>query len=161
VAPLFCSRWLRPHDERDRFPPWLFAAALLAAVCGLAYWSLGHLLPADWTAGKFWIRSLRVAIGAMLVGGILVVVAVIFWIAPAFDRLYEWCAERYERGLRYCLGRRLAVLVLVLLCLVPCFLAFRFIGEELFPEVDAGEFTVHLRASGGPNVKETERRVAQ
>jgi multidrug efflux pump subunit AcrB len=40
-------------------------------------------------------------------------------------------------------------------------LAFRSVGQELFPEVDASEFTIHLRAVGGPRVEETERQVAE
>ena len=87
---------------------------------------------------KFWIRSLRVAICAVIVGGLLVAVALIFWIAPAFDRLYEWCAARYERGLRFCLGRRLLVLAVVLLCLPLGYKSYRDQARALDAAAPAG-----------------------
>jgi multidrug efflux pump subunit AcrB len=65
----------------------------------------------------------------------------------------------YERVLRVCLSWRLAVVILLLACLVPAVWSFSHIGQELFPEVDSSEFTVHVRASGGPRVEETERQV--
>jgi len=33
------------------------------------------------------------------------------------------------------------------------------LGQELFPEVDSSEFTIHLRAAGGPRVETTERKI--
>jgi multidrug efflux pump subunit AcrB len=53
------------------------------------------------------------------------------------------------------------VLLLLGAVVVPTALALRKVGQELFPEVDAGEFTVHVRATGGPRVEETERQVAE
>src|SRR5207245_743285 len=100
-----------------------------------------------------------------IVSGILIVLApligLLFWIAPSFDRLYERFASAYEACLRFCLRRRLAVVALLVAVLVPAVWGFSHIGQELFPEVDAGEFTVHMRATGGPRVEETERQVAE
>jgi multidrug efflux pump subunit AcrB len=85
----------------------------------------------------------------------------LFWIAPRFDRLYERFAAAYEGCLRFCLRRRLAVVAVLVAVVVPAVWGFGHIGQELFPEVDAGEFTVHMRATGGPRVEETERQVAE
>src|SRR5262249_57676318 len=38
-------------------------------------------------------------------------------------------------------------------------LCFPRIGQELFPEVDSSEFTIHLRATGGPRVETTEQKI--
>ncbi|HXL20578.1 MAG TPA: efflux RND transporter permease subunit, partial [Streptosporangiaceae bacterium] len=46
-------------------------------------------------------------------------------------------------------------------CLVPAVWCFLRTGRELFPEVDASEFTVHLRLTGGPRVEATEERVSE
>jgi multidrug efflux pump subunit AcrB len=82
-------------------------------------------------------------------------------IAPAFDRFYERLGSVYERALRFCLRWRYAVLLLVAGVAIPAWFAFGRVGQELFPEVDAGEFTVHMRATGGPKVEETERQVTE
>jgi multidrug efflux pump subunit AcrB len=92
---------------------------------------------------------------------VVLVMAVLFWIAPAFHRLFEAVARGYEWLLRFGLRRRAVVLLAVLAAVVPAvFLAPR-LGQELFPEVDASEFTVHMRASGGPRVEETEDQVRE
>ena len=83
----------------------------------------------------------------------------LFRIAPVFDRFFEGFTRRYERALAFCLRRRLAVAGVLAACLVPAVMAFLHTGEELFPEVDSSDFTVHLRATGGPRVEETERKV--
>jgi multidrug efflux pump subunit AcrB len=44
---------------------------------------------------------------------------------------------------------------------LPAAWAYQHTGKELFPEVDTGEFTIHLRAVGGPRVEETERMTAE
>src|SRR5262249_38406566 len=108
-------------------------------------------------------RGLAVLGGAC--GGILVALAPVIlllnWIAPWFDRFYERAAGLYERSLRVGLRRRWTVLVLLAAVLLPTGWAFTHIGQELFPEVDSSEFTVHMRAAGGPRVEETERQVGE
>jgi multidrug efflux pump subunit AcrB len=73
---------------------------------------------------------------------------------------YENGASIYERTLRICLRWRVAVILLVLAAVVPTLWCYNRVGQELFPEVDSSEFTVHVRANGGPRVEETERQVA-
>jgi multidrug efflux pump subunit AcrB len=100
-----------------------------------------------------------VAGSAAVAGGGVVAVALLFWTARPFDRLFAAATAVYERALRFGLRWRLAVLGLLLAALVPAAWAFAGLGHELFPEVDSGEFTLHLRAPGGPRVEETERQV--
>jgi multidrug efflux pump subunit AcrB len=76
-----------------------------------------------------------------------------------FDRFFERVTAAYEWVLRLCLRLRWAVVVLVAACVVPAVWCFLHTGQELFPEVDASEFTVHLRLTGGPRVEATEERV--
>jgi multidrug efflux pump subunit AcrB len=175
VSPLLCSKYLRPHGGApERFPRWLFWVALLAAVPCLAvlvaaevaeYY--GGVLPAGVAEALEWpLLALPrwgqyAVVGGAAVGGLTVLVALLFWLAPAFDRLFERCTNGYERVLRLCLRRKWAVAVLVLAAVVPAALGFLRLGQELFPEVDASEFTVHLRATGGPRVETTEEQIAQ
>ena len=87
-------------------------------------------------------------------------ILLLLWIAPVFDRLFERFTNSYARLLAFCLKHRWVVVGLLVVSLIPAALAYRGIGQELFPEVDAGEFTVHMRVAGGPRVEETERQVA-
>jgi multidrug efflux pump subunit AcrB len=169
VSPLFCARHLRPRAEPERFPPWLFVLALLAAGLGLAVWLAGVWLPLDKLlfgrlapGARVWgLRSYQGTLLAGLGGAVLAAVGLLFWFAPVFDRFFEAFAAGYERVLRFGLRWRVAVLLLLVGLIVPAYFTFRGVGQELFPEVDAGEFTVHLRATGGPRVEETERQVEE
>jgi multidrug efflux pump subunit AcrB len=175
VSPLLCSRYLCSQHARERFPLWLFLAALIVSVTCLALPALQYfgpgllegLLPQriqDAVLWPFlelpsWAQQLMVGAGA--VAAVLVTVALLLWVSPGFDRFFEKATLVYERALRFCLRRRLAVVGLLVLCLIPAGWCLTGIGQELFPEVDTSEFTIHLRATGGPRVETTERQVAE
>jgi multidrug efflux pump subunit AcrB len=162
VSPLYCSRYLRSHEEREGMPVWLLLAGLVLAAGGLGVPILAHRVPA--VAGPFLNLpqgAQRAVVGAGAVGGLFALVVLLFWISPLFDRLFTGFTAVYERSLRFCLRRRLAVVAALAACLVGAYLCFYKTGQELFPEVDASEFTIHLRASGGPRVETTENQVAE
>jgi multidrug efflux pump subunit AcrB len=166
VSPVCCALLLRPPRQRERFPRWLLLPALAVGVAGLALWLAGRLLPllpdrlspAGLRAVLWLARAGAVAAAA---GSGVAVLALLFWTATAFERLFEHVTAAYEWLLRRGLRRRLAVLALLAAAAVPAGLDFRRTGQELFPEVDSGEFTVHVRLTGGPRVEETERQVAE
>ena len=166
VSPLYCSRYLRARHEGERFPAWLFAAGAGLAAVGLAAWLGGRWLApaleqlAGWQrTGLIWLY--RVALAAGVGGGLVAAVGLLFRVSPAFDRLFARLTDGYSAALRLCLRWRVLVVVLLLAALLPAALGFRQLGQELFPEVDSGEFTVHMRARGGPRVEETERLTEQ
>ncbi|MCC6416671.1 MAG: efflux RND transporter permease subunit [Gemmataceae bacterium] len=171
VSPLYCSRYLRPHHEKEHFPRWLVLAALPTAAVGLGVPALAQWAPdvlpealADAVAWPFLNlhpAAQQVVIGVGAVAALTVLVAVTFWIAPAFDRLFEAATRVYERVLRIGLRWRVAVVGLVVAATVPAIWCFQHIGQELFPEVDTSEFTIHLRAKGGPRVETTERQITE
>jgi multidrug efflux pump subunit AcrB len=166
VSPLYCARHLKPHHVKERFPVWLFVPAVVLGLAGLAAWLVPHWisLPVDRLTPRM-RQVATIAYQAVVVGGMggggVILVAVLFWIGPWFDRLFEKLTGVYEFALRLCLRLRLTVLLLVAVLLVPALFAARGINQELFPEVDAGEFTIHMRATGGPRVEETERQVGE
>jgi multidrug efflux pump subunit AcrB len=171
VSPLYCSKFLRAHEERGEFPRWLLLSGCLAALAGLGLpvvlqeleahssgdmknlfaWPFVHL--------PSWVQMLWMAIGAL--AAVTAATGVIYRVAPAFDRSFELGARSYERALRFCLHRRVAVAAVVLGGVLVAVWCFGHIGQELFPEVDASEFTLHLRLKGGPRVEATEERVTQ
>lgn len=173
VSPLYNSRFLRPHHEHEHFPRWLLVAALLAALLGLGPALLAHaaltasFLPETLGHALAWPFEMlplglqRVLVGVGGLGAFLTVLALVFYVAPAFNRWFERLAAAYEHALGWCLQRRAALLGLVALAIVPGVLSFTRVGQELFPEVDSSEFTVHLRAKGGPRVEATEDKVRQ
>lgn len=170
VSPLYCARVLRPHHEPEPFPWRIFRYALVIGLVGMALWLVqrwdllgagkgrlpfgGRLLPGLASAG-----ALAGSIGLGIVA-LLPVIAFLFWVAPRFDRAYERFATVYESILRTSMRRWVLVLIIVAALIVPTVWANRWVGQELFPEVDTSEFTIHMRAPGGPRVEETERQVA-
>lgn len=76
-----------------------------------------------------------------------------------FDRGFFTFTRRYERLLSGALRNRGKVLTAVgLLFLGSLSLAF-FIGREFFPQVDAGQITIHVRAPSHSRLDATERRI--
>ena len=79
----------------------------------------------------------------------------------AFDRGFERVKERYRIWLATFIGRRglalvcVAILILLSLGLLPI------VGEDFFPNVDAGMMRLHLRAPTGTRVEHTEYLVDQ
>jgi multidrug efflux pump subunit AcrB len=171
VSPLFMSRLRRSAGAGERFPWRFFALALVSALVGLGAWlaapSIGARLSLDrlpWH-GRVLGGVYQATLAVGICGGILValapIIGLLLWLAPPFNRLYEAGALGYEHVLRVLLRWRLAVVFVLLASLLPAGWCLSRIGQELFPEVDASEFTIHLRARGGPRVETTEEQVAE
>src|SRR5262249_37640969 len=137
-----------------------------AGVLGLTAWLIFTWLPLP--LDRLPVRQRQIVLGgyqALLIGGIagggVLGLAVLFQVAPLFNFFFEKFTAVYEFLLRGRLRLRWAVLLLLAAAVVPAWLVTREIGQELFPEVDASEFTIHMRAAGGPRVEETERQVRE
>ncbi len=79
-----------------------------------------------------------------------------------FDRQFERLRSAYQGLLGWALEHRVVTLVVLLgfaLGSLPL-LALR-LGEDFFPNVDAGQFRLHVRAPSGTRVEETERVFGQ
>ena len=68
--------------------------------------------------------------------------------------------QRYEAVLAFCLRHRLKVLAFVLTLFVGSLCLFPFIGREFFPQVDAGQITMYVRAPSNLRLDANEKRVA-
>src|SRR5262249_19722211 len=118
VSPLMCARFLRAHAgrgphgiQRERFPRWLFVFSLaLAALGGSAGPALNWVrLPLEGmpVRGRRWLLAGGEGlIAGGLAGATVAAAAVIFWVAPAFDRWFEAFTRRYERALDWTLKHR-------------------------------------------------------
>lgn len=78
-----------------------------------------------------------------------------------FNRLFERFRSAYESLLSWALDHRwITVTGLVGFAIGSLALAPR-IGQDFFPEVDAGQFRLHVRAPSGTRIEETERIFGQ
>lgn len=74
-----------------------------------------------------------------------------------FNLRFERLRESYRNALAWSLEhRRLVVGVFTLFC-IGSFALLPFIGEDFFPQVDAGQIRLHVRAPVGTRIEETER----
>ncbi len=73
-----------------------------------------------------------------------------------FNSAFENFRKRYQRGLGWVLSHAgfslgcFAMFAVISSCLIP------FIGQDFFPQVDAGTFRLHVRAPAGTRIEEVE-----
>ncbi|MBC8089500.1 MAG: efflux RND transporter permease subunit [Phycisphaerae bacterium] len=77
-----------------------------------------------------------------------------------FDVAFERFRLRYRAALVSALASRRSITTVFALGVVASFALLPFVGQNFFPEVDAGQMRLHLRAPPGTRVEETEQMVA-
>ncbi len=75
----------------------------------------------------------------------------------AFDRWFEAFRDGYRQLLTSLVRRRVVVMPAVLLASLSAFLLLPWLGQDFFPDIDSGQFILHLRASTGTRIEETAR----
>ncbi len=86
---------------------------------------------------------------------------VVWRIHSAFNKRFEKMREGYKDRLTWVLNHRLAVsAVFVIFCAVS-FCLFPFIGRDFFPQVDAGQFRLHVRVPPSTRLEETAKIFSQ
>ena len=86
---------------------------------------------------------------------------IIWRIGERFNHVFEKLHAAYGRSLAWALAHRLVVCaVFVIFCIVS-FALFPFLGRDFFPSVDAGQFSLHVRAPAGTRLEETALRFSQ
>jgi multidrug efflux pump subunit AcrB len=78
-----------------------------------------------------------------------------------FERLLGRLVAVYERVLRAALRRRTGVLSSVGALFVGSGTLFLFLGQELFPQVDAGQIVITMRVPTGTRLEKTEENVIE
>jgi len=74
-----------------------------------------------------------------------------------FEHAFERWRGNYKGWLGICLHHRAWLAVGVLGAAAASFLLVPWIGQDFFPKVDSGQFTLHLRAPTGTRIEETAR----
>ncbi|MCU1274879.1 MAG: AcrB/AcrD/AcrF family multidrug efflux protein, partial [Bryobacterales bacterium] len=86
----------------------------------------------------------------------------VFWrIHHRFNRGFQRMRDGYRRLLGAALQHRKLVTLCFFLITVTCVALYPFIGTDFFPQVDAGQIRVHVRASAGTRIEETEQIFAR
>ncbi|MEH2059783.1 MAG: efflux RND transporter permease subunit [Nostoc sp.] len=78
-----------------------------------------------------------------------------------FNRQFEKFRSWYYSVLNSALNHRSIVFVLFGAFIVSAGVLLPFVGQDFFPEVDGGQFSLHVRALPGTRLEETERIVGQ
>jgi multidrug efflux pump subunit AcrB len=75
----------------------------------------------------------------------------------AFERSFERVRAAYQMLLTSLVLRRKAFIPIFLLCCLCTALLLPFLGQDFFPNSDAGEFILHFRGGTGDRIEETAR----
>jgi len=86
---------------------------------------------------------------------------IIWRIGERFNRLFEKLHAAYGRALGWALAHRLTVCTVFIVFCAVSFALFPFLGRDFFPSVDAGQFSLHVRAPAGTRLEETALRFSQ
>jgi multidrug efflux pump subunit AcrB len=78
----------------------------------------------------------------------------------AFNHRFERVRERYTELLALALRHRLPVAAGFGAFVIVSASLFPFLGEDFFPDVDAGQFRLHVRGAPGTRIEETEQLFA-
>jgi multidrug efflux pump subunit AcrB len=81
-------------------------------------------------------------------------------IHTGFQRLFERLRTAYVNALEITLARRSRVLVAFAVIMVSGAGLLPFVGRDFFPDVDTGQFRLHVRAPAGTRIEETEQTFA-
>ena len=73
-----------------------------------------------------------------------------------FERFYEKVNRGYRKLLEWALNHKIVVLAIALLLFLLSLSILPFIGKELFPQGDRGEFNVYLETAVGSSISNTE-----
>ncbi len=86
---------------------------------------------------------------------------VLWTVHRGFNHLFERIRYRYIGLLDFSLRHRWPVLLAFLAVSFGSFFLVRMVGEDFFPDVDAGQMRLHARAPAGTRLEETEVRFAE
>ncbi|HMK86671.1 MAG TPA: efflux RND transporter permease subunit [Steroidobacteraceae bacterium] len=82
-------------------------------------------------------------------------------IQRAFAQSFESFRERYRNTISWTLSQPLATVAAFVVLMVLSMLLFPELGRDFFPEVDAGQMRLHVRAPPGTRIERTQQYFAE
>jgi multidrug efflux pump subunit AcrB len=179
------------HAERARHVPILRSLVWSLAVCagifilsamvvGISHFLSAHGKQVAWSHIPSWLKNLPQQFrtnpnralglwgGFVLVGIVFLMIGhqiaqnnVIWRTHEAFNRVFEKLRQFYGGFLALALEQKLATLTITVLFVGGSFFLFPHIGQDFFPQVDAGQLRMHVRVPPGTRLEETERYFAR
>ena len=86
---------------------------------------------------------------------------IIWRIHESFNWLFNQFKDAYAGALEWCLSHRAVVFTTFFVFVAFSGWLATNVGEDFFPEVDAGQFRLHVRGATGARIEETEKLFAQ
>ena len=86
---------------------------------------------------------------------------IVWRIHSAFNKHFEHMREGYKERLTWVMDHRLAVTLLFVVFCGLSFCLFPAIGRDFFPQVDAGQFRLHVRVPPSTRLEETAKIFSQ
>ena len=83
------------------------------------------------------------------------------WLHQQFENAFEAFRQGYLAILEWNLHHRKTVLAIFALVVISGIAILPFVGQDYFPNVDTGQFRLHVRAPAGTRLEETERYFTQ
>ncbi len=78
-----------------------------------------------------------------------------------FERGFDRARNGYRDSVTWCLSRPVATVGFFLILMVCSLALFPMLGEDFFPQVDAGQMRLHVRAPPGTRIEQTQQYFAQ
>ena len=78
----------------------------------------------------------------------------------AFERKFEQFRESYRNTLAWTLSQPTMTVIAFMLLIVVSSLLFPLLGRDFFPQVDAGQMRLHVRAPAGTRIEKTQEYFA-
>jgi multidrug efflux pump subunit AcrB len=78
-----------------------------------------------------------------------------------FERSFESFREKYRDALAWTLSQPVVTVVAFVILMVASACLFPLLGRDFFPQVDAGQMRLHVRAPAGTRIEKTEEYFAQ
>jgi multidrug efflux pump subunit AcrB len=79
----------------------------------------------------------------------------------AFNDRFERMRDTYQYSVTWALGHRWPVIIVFTVFCAVSFCLYPFIGRDFFPQVDAGQFRLHVRVPASTRLEETARIFAR
>ncbi len=159
-----------PDQRRGRLGLVIFLGIVIALLVAFLALAFSPLAP---TLGVGALKPFVFSHATLLLQALLTIAAIICccWLVGAlhliqivhggFNFLFEKFRRVYGGFLSFALDHKLLTTAAFVLLVVASLPLFFFIGQDFFPNVDAGQLRLHVRAAPGTRIEETENRFAR